>query len=127
MEACLFRRSWSAFVSLQIETSRTERGLLLIKLYGNITRWGDRFIDDSLIDVLVKQGERELIVDLSGVAQMDSSGVQMLYEWFANLRQAGGELHLVGANARVARLFRVTRLDTVLKFYSSIAQASDAF
>ncbi len=114
-------------MSLQIETSRTERGLLLIKLYGNITRWGDRFIDDSLIDVLAKQGERHLIVDLSGVAQMDSSGVQMLYEWFANFRQAGGELRLVGANARVARLFRVTRLDTVLKFYSSIDQASDAF
>jgi anti-anti-sigma factor len=51
----------------------------------------------------------------------------MLYEWFANFRQAGGELRLVGANARVARLFRVTRLDTVLKFYSSIDQASDAF
>jgi anti-sigma B factor antagonist len=68
-----------------------------------------------------------VIVDLSGVEQMDSSGVQMLYEWFANLRRAGGELRLVGANARVARLFHVTRLDTVLKFYSSVAHARETF
>ncbi len=68
-----------------------------------------------------------MIVDLSAVDQMDSSGVQMLYEWFANLRRAGGELRLVGANARVARLFHITRLDTVLKFYPSIAQAAAPF
>lgn len=114
-------------MNLQIETLRIDGDLLLIKLCGNITRWGDRFNDGSLIDVLVNQGERRVIVDLSGVEQMDSSGVQILYEWFASLRRSGGELRLVGANARVARLFRMTRLDTVLKFYPSIAQAREAF
>lgn len=114
-------------VSLQIDTSRIEGNLLLIRLCGNITRWGDRFVDGSLVDVLVNQGERGLIVDLSAVDQMDSSGVQILYEWFANLRRSGGDLRLVGANSRVARLFHVTRLDTVLKFYPSIARAREAF
>jgi anti-sigma B factor antagonist len=112
-------------VSMQIEISRSEPEVVLVRLSGNLTRWDQRFIDDRFMDDLLGQGGQTLIIDLSAVDQMDSSGVHVLYEWSSVVRKASGELRFAGANARVARLFRVTRLDTVLRFYPSIAQASE--
>jgi anti-sigma B factor antagonist len=114
-------------VSLQIETSQVEGEILLVKLSGSITRWGQRYMDKPFIEDLLQQDEKKLILDLSGLDQMDGSGVQLLYECFLAVRRAGGELRFVGANARVARLFQITRLDTVLPFYLTIASACERF
>jgi anti-sigma B factor antagonist len=102
------RSPGSAIVSLQIETSQVEGEILLVKLSGSITRWGQRYTDEPLIEDLLHQGDKKLILDLSGIDEMDGSGVQLLYECFSAVRRAGGELRFVGANARVARLFQIT-------------------
>jgi len=112
-------------MSLQIEISRSEPEVVLVKLSGHMTRWDQRFIDDRFMDDLLHQGEQRVMVDLSGVDQMDSSGVQVLYGWSSIVRKAGGDLRFVGANARVFRLFHITHLDTILRFDLAIAHASE--
>ena len=114
-------------VSLQIDTSRLEQEILLVKLSGNITRAEEQYTDEPFIHDLLRHGEKKMIVDLSCVDQMDSSGVQLLYECFSAVRKTGGELRFVGANARVARLFQITKLDAVLQFYLTIAGACESF
>jgi anti-sigma B factor antagonist len=112
-------------VSLQIEISRTEADVVLVKLLGNITRWEERFMDEGFMYQLLQRPDQNLIVDLFGVNQIDSSGIQVLYSWFAAIRQAGGNIRFVGANTRTLRLLHMTRLDTLLKFSPSIAHASE--
>ena len=112
-------------MSLQIEISRCEPEVVLVKLSGHLTRWDQRFIDDRFMDDLLCRGGQRLIIDLSAVDQIDGSGAHVLYEWSSVVRKAGGELRVAGANARVSRLFRLKHLDTVLRFYLSIAQASE--
>jgi anti-sigma B factor antagonist len=114
-------------VSLQIEISRIEAEVVLVKLSGNMTRWDERFMDEQFMYDLLQRAEQKLIVDLFGVNQIDSSGTQVLYAWFSAVRKAGGEIRFVGANARVLRLLQVTRLDTLLKFCSSIHHAAETF
>ncbi|MBZ5578100.1 MAG: STAS domain-containing protein [Acidobacteriia bacterium] len=114
-------------MSLKIETSRIDGEILLVRLSGSLTRWGEQSLDEPWIHDFLCRGEKKLIVDLSGIGPMDSSGVQLLYECFAAARSAGGELRLVGANTRVARLFQITRLNTVLPFHLTIASACEGF
>ena len=114
-------------MSLQIEISRMEAGGVLVKLSGNITRWEDRFMDAQFMDDLLQRAAQKLIVDLFDVNQIDSSGIQVLYAWFSAVRKAGGDIRFVGANARVLRLIHVMRLDTILKFCSSIHHAAETF
>jgi len=82
---------------------------------------------ELFIHDLLKQGERKLILDLTDVERMDSSGVQMIYSCYSAAQNAGGELRFVAANSRVTRLFEMTRLDLVLPFYQTVDAALREF
>jgi anti-sigma B factor antagonist len=61
-----------------------------------------------------------LVVDLSGAAYVDSSGLAIL------LRAAGqlpGRLHVVSPKERVTRLFQATGLSGRMKLHRSLAEA----
>jgi anti-sigma B factor antagonist len=112
-----------AVVGLQIHTTRIEPGIVIVLLSGTVTRCAEPSWNELFIHDLLEQGERKLILDLTGIERMDSSGVQMMYACYSAAQNVGGELRFVGANSRVARLFEMTRLDLVLPFYSTIDAA----
>lgn len=56
----------------------------------------------------------DVVVDLSGVGFMDSTGLGELVGAHKALSRAGGRLHLVVTSDRVARLLTLTGLDEVL-------------
>lgn len=70
----------------------------------------------------VKQGKSLLILDLSEVAVMDSSGLGALVSVLKGLG-VKGELRVVGLSPAVRELFRLTRMDRVFKIYDDIATA----
>ena len=67
---------------------------------------------NHLAEVLAKQPPR-LIIDLSQVPYMDSSGVATLVEALQQTRSKGCTLVLAGMQDRVRSVFEIARLDTV--------------
>jgi anti-sigma B factor antagonist len=63
-----------------------------------------------------------LIVDLSQVDYMDSSGVATLVEALQNARKGGSKMVLCGMKDRVRSIFEIARLDTVF----TIAESREA-
>ncbi|MEJ7928849.1 STAS domain-containing protein [Ramlibacter sp. AN1015] len=61
---------------------------------------------------LIEQGERRLIVDLSAVEFVDSSGLGALVSILKALG-ARGEMAVYGARGSVVALFKLTRMDRV--------------
>ena len=59
-------------------------------------------------------GADDVLVDLSGVGFMDSTGLGELVGAHKALARSGARLHVVVGNDRVARLLRLTALDDVL-------------
>ena len=112
-------------MSLQFQTSKMEPGITVVQLSGSILLWPEGQID--VITDLLKQNERKFIVDLSGVEHMDSSGAELMFECFNTVKKAGGELRFANAKPRVARLFQITRLDTVLPIFPTMAAACESF
>ncbi|MGK5550335.1 STAS domain-containing protein [Actinomadura kijaniata] len=65
---------------------------------------------DHLLAVLCHLGPW-LVLDLTRVTFVDSSGLAVLVDFWRRARAAGGELFLVGPSGAVARKLEVTGLD----------------
>ena len=67
-----------------------------------------------------------LIIDLSAVPYMDSSGVATLVESMQIARRHGGKLILFGMQARVRSIFEIARLHTIFTICDTMEAALKA-
>ncbi|HUS18778.1 MAG TPA: STAS domain-containing protein [Terriglobales bacterium] len=68
-------------------------------------------------------GSKELIINLTKVTMMDSSGIGTMIRCHSAMSATGGRIRVVGANTTVRQAFKVTRLDKVFFFYDDEAAA----
>jgi anti-anti-sigma factor len=59
---------------------------------------------------IVASGARELVVDLSDVLMVDSSGIGLLISAHNSLKKVGGQLAVIHASADVLELFQTMRM-----------------
>jgi anti-anti-sigma factor len=71
-------------------------------------------LETSLNEALARG--RTLIVDLSALEFMDSTGLTLLTRWSLAAERDRFDLALVPGNERIQRLFEITRLVTHFKF-----------
>jgi anti-sigma B factor antagonist len=76
---------------------------------------------------LIEQGRKKIVIDLSHVAWMNSSGLGTMMGCLTSLRSAGGDLKLSGVTEKVKSLFMITKLITIFETYDSADQAVEAF
>jgi anti-sigma B factor antagonist len=62
---------------------------------------------------LIAQSKR-LVLDLSDVSYLDSSGLGMIVSVYISAKKAGCQLKLINLTPRVKEIFSLTRLDEVL-------------
>ncbi|MHC4081745.1 MAG: STAS domain-containing protein [Planctomycetota bacterium] len=65
-----------------------------------------------------------LVIDLSGVPYMDSSGVATLVEAMQIARRTGSKLVLAALQEKVRSIFEIARLDMVFSIVNSVDDAS---
>ena len=75
---------------------------------------------------LVETGARHVVVDLSRVEFLDSTGLGVLVGALKRLRAVNGTFGLVCAHERLLKIFRITALDRVFSLYDSVAAATAA-
>jgi anti-sigma B factor antagonist len=63
-----------------------------------------------------ERGFRRLVVDLRGLEFMDSTGLTMLTRWTLGARNDGYEFAVIPGDARIRRLFELTRLSPHFTF-----------
>lgn len=71
-------------------------------------------------------GERHLLIDLAGVAFIDSIGIGVLVGAAKRATDQGGRLRLAAASPAVERLLGITGLDHVLGSYPTVEEARAA-
>ena len=111
-------------LKLSLET-RSRGDVVIVHCQGRIV-YRDEAAALSRLVGEVLQYARNLILDLSGVASMDSAGIgelALLQSW-AQARNVN--LKCTGANSIVSNLLDLTNLDTVLDLHPSIDSALEA-
>ncbi len=76
---------------------------------------------------LRESSARKLLVNLSGLTQIDSSGLSTLVRAFVSLGQSGGSLKLLGVRGRVREVLSVTRLLRAIPIFDDEASALASF
>jgi anti-sigma B factor antagonist len=80
----------------------------------------------SLVDVvesLVSQGTRKIILDLSGVPNIDSTWIGQIIAAYGKVAEAGGDMRIAGATGHVFQSFHISQLDKVFQFRASVDDA----
>ncbi len=70
---------------------------------------------------------RDVVVDLSDVTFIDSTGLSAVLEGVHTARQAGTRAAVVATDDRVVRLFALTGADTVVPVTDSVRAAASNF
>ena len=68
----------------------------------------------STLDRLATAGHRQVIVDLSGLRVIDSSGVGSIVSLYKRVRAYGGQANVRGAKDQPLAIFKLLKLDRVL-------------
>jgi len=68
---------------------------------------------ESALGRIIKKRPDHVIVDLSGVNFIDSSGLAVLINAMQDVQKYGGKLSLAGISADVRSIFEMARLDQV--------------
>jgi anti-sigma B factor antagonist len=66
---------------------------------------------------------KDLIVDVSGLEFIDSTGLGLLLGAMRRLRESGGSLSIAGATGGVLRVLEITDLDKVIPLFPDIESA----
>ncbi|CDQ42947.1 MULTISPECIES: STAS domain-containing protein [Mycolicibacterium] len=74
---------------------------------------------------LVEDGHTRVVVDLSGVDFIDSSGLGALISGLKVARQAGGDLRIAAPSRQVTSVLELTNLNRVLRAHAEAASAFD--
>ncbi|CAN5472144.1 hypothetical protein BH11MYX1_BH11MYX1_02710 [soil metagenome] len=65
------------------------------------------------IDKIVASKPKKVVVDLSGLDLIDSSGVAALVKLYKGIRGTGGQVAMTGARDQPLAIFKLLRMDKV--------------
>lgn len=71
----------------------------------------------ATLTAAVKSKPAHLVVDLSGVTYIDSSGLAVLIEAMQSVEKYGGKFALAGLRENVRPIFEIARLDQVFRIF----------
>ena len=72
---------------------------------------------------LVDEGQYHLIIDMSGVEFLDSTGLGVLVGGLKRVRAHDGSLALVCGEERILKIFRITGLTKVFPIHATVDEA----
>lgn len=90
----------------------------IIRLSGDVDLHSSPKARAAILECLGQK--HPLLIELSAVTYMDSSGVATLVEAYQTARKQGLEFGLVGVAQAVMSVLRLARLDTVFPIHASL-------
>ena len=114
------------FAGLQISI-RKSGDVTIVDLRGKFTANDGESEVRSRLEKLVGNGVHKLLLNLTDLTQIDSSGVSVIAETYVSLKQQGGRLRLLGPRGRVLQVLTVLRLLEIVESFEDEAQALGSF
>lgn len=108
-------------------TSRQVGDVTVIDAAGRITLGEGASAFRDTIREYAGKGNKKLLLNLSDVSYIDSSGIGEMVSGFTTVTNNGGQLKLVGLSKRIKDLLQITKLYTVFDVYDDEAQAVRSF
>ena len=111
---------------MKIKTSEKYEAVI-IELKGNVMGGDDTKNFNELLHKLIEEDKKQIIVDLSGVKFMNSSGLGMLIGGLTTIKKANGQLKLACVTEKIESLLIITKLITIFESFDSVDEAAKTF
>ena len=105
-------------------TVRNQDGTAVVAVAGEIDVYTSPLLQERLVEVL-KDGSSSIVLDLSAVTFLDSTGLGVLITGLKRCRSAEGDLVLVTAQPNVLKVLEITGLNDVFQIHDSVDDAID--
>ena len=109
--------------------AEVKEALLVIYLDENMLQYSD--VDETMewLKGYFRTGIKEAVINMSGVAFLNSSGLGKLIQWNRKYKIAGGTMVFCNVSAHTQKLLQLTRLEETFKLFgdedSAIAYVKD--
>ena len=87
---------------------------MLIEVSGHLTFFEVGVLRDSILS-LIKEQQKNIILNLSGLMYLDSSGIGELARIYVSVVKHGGTMKVIGLTPKVEEVLRITHLSQVLQ------------
>ncbi len=101
-------------------------GVTLVTITGSVMWAEAEALHELFLDLLAK-GQKKLLVNLSDVKHLDSSGIGALAWAYVTIRKAGGELKMISLSKQVQYLMELTALYKIFEDFSDEESALHSF
>ena len=109
-------------------SSREAGDVIILELRGRLTlSEGETELLGSHLKNLVAGGVRKLLLNLTNLMQIDSSGVSIMVTTYTSLRDHGGSLKLLCPRGGVREVLRVLRLLETIPSFEDETEALVSF
>ena len=106
---------------------RTENNVAVIDLEGDMMPGYDSEDLGDKVAQLLKDGQRNFLLNFSKANLIDSSGIGTLVRAYTSIRVSGGQLKLLRLSSFVRRVFSITGLITVFDIFDDETAALSSF
>ena len=113
-------------MGLQISI-RTSGDVTILDLRGRSTIDGESELLDNRLRKLIANGVRRMLLNLTDLTQVDSSGVGVIIDTYVSLKDQGGDLKLLCPRGRVREVLRVLRLLEIIPYFENETKALVSF
>ena len=81
----------------------------------------------SVLKIQIEKGNKNIVVDLSGIKYFNSSHIGMLVSGYTTVVYGKGGMKLACTSDRVLKALEICKLDLVLEFYASVEEAVESY
>jgi anti-sigma B factor antagonist len=107
-------------------TIRQAGPVSLLNVSGHLTSFEVAALRDS-ISRLLKQGRKNIVLNLSGLQYLDSSGIGELARIYVSVVKENGQLKVVGLTPKVEEILKITQLYQVFPEFPTEEEALQSF
>ena len=100
---------------------------VIIILKGNVMGGEDTKNFNETLHKLIEDGKKNIIIDVSHVKFMNSSGLGMLIGGLTTVKKAEGRLILAGVTEKIESLLIITKLITIFETSDTVDDAVKKF
>lgn len=112
---------------LEIQTKHLHPDIVVLEITGRITLGRESKQLDWAVESLVGEGRKKVIFDMSGVTNIDSTGIGIIVMSAGHVKKAGGELRVAGATAHVEDVLQMTKVDQIVGLHPTTEAAAASF
>ena len=98
----------------------------LVEVSGHLTFFEVGALRDS-IQSLLKDNRKNILLNLSGLLYLDSSGIGELARIYVNVVKQGGTMKVVGLTSKVQEVLKVTHLSQIFQEFPDEQSALRSF